>query len=226
LRRLREDAVVDFSEDYTALIVDFVADIHAEVLDAHDWSVFDTEVTVTTVASQTEYDLYTAASTPVTRESFLRYEGPNPSVFYRKPTSDNQGHQLRQISWQTYVALKNEDQTDTAEHPEYFAIIQNDDGWRLAVWPTPDNSDTEINMQWWIPEAAIAGETATTTDTVKVPYRPLVLGALMMALNERGEELGEPGNLAEQRYYAALGVAKETDIQNAGRVNRYEFYRE
>lgn len=226
LRRLREDAVTDFSEDYTALIVDFIADIHAEVLDAHDWSVFDEEVTVTTVASQTEYDLSTAASTPVTRESFLRYENDCPLVFYRKPTTDNQGHQLRQLSWQAYVSMKNQNETDTSDVPEYFAITQNDAGWRLALWPTPNNATTEINMQWWIPETAIAGETAATTDTVLVPNRPLVLGALMMALNERGEELGEPGNMAEQRYYAALGVAKETDIQNAGRVNRYEFHRE
>ena len=49
---------------------------------------------------------------------------------------------------------------------------------------------------------------------------------LFLAFNERGEEMGEPGNMAERRYATSLVDAIDADVQRTGRTNRLEFYRD
>ena len=66
-----------------------------------------------------------------------------------------------------------------------------------------------------------------TTDAVEIliPERPVYLYALMTALNERGEEIGEPGNLAERNFNIALGVAVEKDMNIEQRGDKYDWER-
>lgn len=235
LRRLREDEVTDFTADYTQLILDFVAEVHADVIQDHDWSIFEKETRVNVVAGQNEYDLsltranggdVTNTSNIVRREAVLRYEAGDPLVHWHDTTTSVQGLPVKQASWQEIERLYHQDTSRTSTFPEYFALRQNDIGWEMFLWPTPDNSATDMHLHFYNPEALLDPDTATVTDTIKAPNRPIILGALMFALNERGEELGEPGNLAEANYLKALYLAKENDIMNSGRVNRFEFYRD
>jgi hypothetical protein len=53
-----------------------------------------------------------------------------------------------------------------------------------------------------------------------------VARALFYCLNERGEEMGEPGGVAEGRAIAALENAIENDRIRASRSNTYEMYRD
>ena len=235
LRRLREDEVTDFSADYTTLIVDFLGEIHAEVLDEHDWSSMDHDLRVLGVASQREYDLSATTAnggdvevgySPTTEKSLVRQIDGTPVAYWYTDTSSVQGTRIPQISWEQYYAMYKENRTDTADQPAYFALTQRADGFRLAMWPAPVGSGGALEIRFHTPETVISSESSITTTTIKAPERPLVLGALYLALNERGEELGEPGNIAEQRYYKALAAAKEADQMNNGRTNKFEFYRD
>lgn len=219
LRRLREDAVTDLTSDYALLIGDFLAETHGEILEAHDWSMFDTEVTVSLVDATAEYDLAT-----VLRDSTLRYNGDSPTVSWFESPSATQGQPLWQMSWPEYQRFLNMD-TSQAGNPVAFSLRQDGDTWTVAVWPTPNSTGGEVRMLWNIPEAVLDVDNDADSREVLAPSRPLILGALFLALNERGEEIGEPGNMAETRYYSALLTAKETDILNNSRTNRYEFQR-
>lgn len=240
LRRLREDQVTDFSAAYTLLIAEFVAEYHKEVLEAHDWSVFNQEVIVPLTLATGEYlldsttdgTIYTIAGTTnhITRDALLQYQNGAPVVsWYATAATSDQGIPIKtQASWQEFNRAQQLFPDQQMTMPTYFALAQSDNGWRLGIWPKPDSSNpaAELRMLWNVPEAQLDPTTDATSRTISAPWRPVYLGALYLALNERGEEIGEPGNIAEQRYYAALSGAKETDINNSGRTNRYEFSRD
>lgn len=237
LRRLREDEVTDLTADYTTLIVDFLGEIHAEVLDEHDWSNMDYDVKVQAVQSQEEYDLSATVSngghvadtyTPTTNKSLVRQVEGKPVAYWYDSVSATQGAAVAQVSWEKYVDLYKQDTSQEAIQPVYFALRQDGDGFRLALWPTPDATAASgyFTIRFHTPETVISSESSTVATTVIAPERPLVLGALYLALNERGEELGEPGNIAEQRYLKSLAAAKEADQMNSGRTNKFEFYRD
>ena len=75
------------------------------------------------------------------------------------------------------------------------------------------------------PERMTSG-VSTDNDSFEIPYRPVQELALMYALNERGEEMGEPGNLAQGRYIQALAAAKELDIKAAEYSNSMDWRRD
>ena len=235
LRRLREDEVSDLTADYTILLVDFLSEVHAEILDEHDWSSMDYDVRVAAVASQEEYDLSATVAdggnvangyTPTTVKSLVRQVEGRPVAYWYDSTSATQGCAIPQVSWEKYVDLYKSDTSQEAVQPTVFALRQDGDGFKLALWPAPDASTGIFELRFHTPETVLSSESSTTATTVLAPERPLVLGALYLALNERGEELGEPGNVAEQRYYKALAAAKEADQMNSGRTNKFEFYRD
>lgn len=221
LRRLREDEVQNFTAEYSQLVADFVSEAHAEVLEAHDWSIFDTEITVSLTDGTAEYNV-----TGTSQEAQLRYVADAPQVQWFESAVATQGQPIRQVSWQEYARLKNIDTSQEGTQPTFFALRLDDDGWKVAVWPTPSTTGPELRMTFWNPEDRLDSDTDATSRTIMVPWRPVYLGGLYLALNERGEEIGEPGNMAETRYYTALAAAKESDVLNSGRTNRYEFYRD
>lgn len=221
LRRLREDEVTDFSDEYTALLLDLLADIHEEVLEYHDWSLFDHEETVNLVAGQAEYTL-----TGTNLKSVLRYTDGQPLIYWFADTLDSDGDPLQEVSWEAYQAMYQRGRSEEQDQPQCVAFRHSGTGLTMAVWPTPLNSGGIIRLHFNTPEATIDPDTALTTDTVAVPTKPLIQGLLYLALNERGEEMGEPGNIAEQRYNSALIAAKEIDVMRSGRTNKIEFYRD
>jgi hypothetical protein len=83
-----------------------------------------------------------------------------------------------------------------------------------------------MEIIFWTPAPQLAVDGTTDATEVLLPDRPIFLLALMTALNERGEEIGEPGNLAERKFVNALSAAIERDIQAAGKAERYEWRRD
>lgn len=238
LRRLREDEVTDFSADYTKVIADFVGEAHAEIIAAHDWSFFydQAEVTLTNGANEvslnrtTDGTVYTLGNGQLhlTELSQLLYvDGNRPVVAYYPDASTTQGVPLPQISWQDYTRRTSMDYSRTGT-PSAFALRRDGDnmGWVLGVPETIDVTGSRLIMSWYVPEDPLSVEDSLTTRTPMVSARSLILGALYLALGERGEEIGEPGNVAEARYYKSIMEERENDILNSGRTNRYEFYRD
>lgn len=220
LRRLREEQVTDTSEEYTKLLESFLSDVHEEVVNSHDWSSMDSTVSVTVVAGTMEYPL-----TGTNENTMLRFSEGQPLVYYYD-VGDVQGAALQQISWEKLHQLERQDTSHTGT-PYYFAFRVIEDEAQIAVWPIPAASDAgaTITVRVHVPETAYqVGD--STAQTLKAPAKPLIQGVLYLALNERGEEMGEPGNIAERRYYTAIGEAIDADMQTRGQTNRLEFYRD
>jgi hypothetical protein len=95
----------------------------------------------------------------------------------------------------------------------------------LKIYPEPEQARV-FECIFWTPAPKLAVDGTTDGDEVILPDRSIFLGALMMALNERGEEIGEPGNLAERKFINALGAAIERDIQSKAKAERYEWRRD
>jgi hypothetical protein len=64
-----------------------------------------------------------------------------------------------------------------------------------------------------VPQADLALDGTDDDTEIKLPALPIELYATYLALNERGEEMGQPGSLAAANAVDALGSALERDQQ-------------
>jgi len=235
LRRLREDTVASLNEtSYSYMLCEMLNDVHQEMLE-HDWSSMDHVVDVPVDAAQRVLDLTrteadggdVANSSRVTKtDSMLRWGAGYPQAWIFDTSSDPEGDQLIYLSVEEMENLYQSDRDHTNADTAYFSLGLSPDraGWEMTIWPTPTES-AHIRLKFWTPEDAVDPDTDASR-TLLVPDRPLILGLVMLALNERGEEMGEPGNIAERRYYEAFGQAVEADMNARQFANRYESWRE
>lgn len=246
LRRLREATVTTIaSTEYSRLVADFVSDIHQDVVAQYDWTSLRHTIHVNIAAGNSTYYLGAntangghAATTDrltTTESMLLRDNCGRPQVWlYDNSSTDTTGIQLFELSDADIQTQIKSDTSLTQADPLYFSLRQEEDtdlgGLTLTIWPTPTTT-RYMELRFWTPEATLArfssGDSYTgidnSTDPIIVPWRPIYLGALALALNERGEELGEPGNVAEARYLMALSAAIESDMNYRQRNNEYEF---
>ncbi len=65
---------------------------------------------------------------------------------------------------------------------------------------------------FYVPQEDLStSDNTDATTEITLPTLPVIMGAVYYALNERGEEIGEPGNVAERRYVQAVTAAVEND---------------
>ena len=236
LRRLREDTVSALIEtDYSRMVAEMLHDVHQECLE-YDWSSMQHIIDVPVDASQRVLDLTRleasggdiAAGGRVTKnDSYVVWDRDHrPMAWIFDDNTETEGDRLIYVQETDIEHLYQIDRDFTAEDPTYFSLRQSPDreGLSMTIWPPPATSQ-HIRMRMWTPEDEI-DVTADDDTTLLVPSRPLVLGTIYLTLNERGEELGEPGNIAERRYYEARSAAIELDMKNKGHVDTYEAVRE
>lgn len=237
LKRLREDTVASLdSTDYSLMVTEMLYDVHQQCLEAYDWSAMEHVVDVPVDALQRVLDLtrleadggdIEAGGRITKNESHVVYDlHGRPQAWLFDSDTDTDGDRLIQVSEKDMEALLQQDRDETNDDPTYFSLRMSPDraGLQLSIWPPP-TSTKHIRIRFWTPEDEIDA-TDEDSRTVLVPDRPLLLGTIMLALNERGEELGEPGNIAERRFYDALSGAIEQDMKRRGWVNEYEAWRE
>jgi hypothetical protein len=100
-----------------------------------------------------------------------------------------------------------------------FRNSPDGDGLEALLCPPPTVA-CFLRIRMWTPEDDIDVD-ADDNRTLLVPWRPLYLGALYLALNERGEEIGEPGGVAERRYNQSVSGAIEADVNRKAWAGRY-----
>lgn len=234
LRRLRETEVAATTDTaYSQLIADFVADIHQEVME-YDWTSLQHTVEFDLVASQRTYDLArltgdggaVLSGRTTNLYSMLLLLATAPQAWIFDDASDDTGDPMILVSREQLEYLYQTDRDQTQDDPFYFALYQSptQEGFECAIWPLPTEA-RRIRMRFWTPQTDLDTDTAADDATeLLVPWRPVYLGALYLALNERGEEMGEPGGVAENRYIRARGSAIEADSQARGLTGSYEFY--
>lgn len=236
LRRLREDEVTDLSAPYSQLILEFVADAHEETQQYHDWFRNDQTIVVRVPAGATELDLTATVgdggaiepgSTPPGENSFLRTSEKGIAAWvYDNLTTDVDGYRPTLYDWDS---LEDEYRSLTTQTGEISCIAlqlsSDGPGYRMRVYPSP-TATRYIKMRFHLPETLIDVDEDADSRVITTPWRPIVKGAVYWALNERGEEMGEPGGLAEKRFYASLAVEKERDLNLATKTGNLEFYRD
>jgi hypothetical protein len=226
MKRLREPTIVSLTESsYAMIVTEFVADIHEELLD-YDWSSMQHTMEVPVDSGQRVLDLsrlesnggdVLAGSRVSTINSIpLWVKYFNSSNTTNDPIGFDVDISLPEDVEQTYYDATN---VSTGVINEVaFRGNPSRDGLEAILYPT--SAARHLRIRMWTPEAVID----TTNDAsreVLVPWKPLYLGALYLALNERGEEIGEPGGLAEKRYINAVDRAKEADMKRKANADLY-----
>ena len=106
------------------------------------------------------------------------------------------------------------DASAVAAIPTDFAIKPDSDGRGYTLELLyPSSAARTWATHWYIPQDTLEVDASDDNTNVLLPAVPLIAGALMLAFNERGEEIGEPGNVAERRYHRSVAAAMELDMQ-------------
>lgn len=215
LTKLREDTVTSVTyNDYSSLIGEFVNDAKKEVENAWEWAVLRTSVTFNSSIGVRTYSL--AAST--NEDSRLVYDESNRPMAFDVTT----GIQF-QLSEYTEDRLQREfllqTPVQTIDQPACFSLTQLGTGFQVNFLETP-LAIRNYNFFFIVPQE----ELANNGDTCTVPWRPVRDLALMYALDERGEEIGEPGSRAERRYLDSLAAAIAIDARKDSQKIQFKVY--
>ncbi len=212
LQRLREDIVSTVSSTaYSKLIAMFLNDAKEELEDQWFWTVNEVEIDTTITSDGTrEYDL-----TSTTDRSFLvRSINDQLPMAYDITSSEN--GQLFDIPLKALRQFRNKYQgtVPTLPNPTVFAIKPDSDGRGYTLELEQGSSSTRSwRTYWYAPQAELALDGTADDTNILLPERPLYLRTLYYALNERGEEIGEPGGVAEVRANNSAAAAMELDTQ-------------
>lgn len=216
LEKIGEDtisgAATSLTETYEILVGSFVNDIKEEVEDSHNWRALRQTVSATVLAGTNTITITEANE----RSRLVRLFQSNrgcvvPLVF--DITEANNPDPLREIDLSELIYRDTLD-PDIRQEPTYFALDNSSgDVLDLYVWPRPSN-DTTIQLTLIIPQPRFGN--ADLGEVIKIPVRPIVIGATWYALEERGEELGTSGMFNEKRYNEATSTAIARDEAEQG----------
>ena len=166
-----------------------------------------------TEQGRTEYDLCCTQAdggdaigdTATTARSTLLYDRWKRPFVHNVTDGDNV-RPLFQKDWNSLALRERRDKDSTPEQrPEWFGVkgSANGDGWNVKLYRTPDGV-YDIETRWNIPQELLETDGSDEGTNIRYPERCLYLGTLYLAMNERGEEIGEPGHIVRQRYYDSL----------------------
>jgi hypothetical protein len=198
-------------DTYQKLVALFVNQIKEEIEDAHNWRSLRSTVTVVVDANTNEEPLTGTNE----RSRVVRYRdqqaGHKPLVF--DVTTPSQPIPLLELDLADMIYRETID-TQSSTQPIFFAIDNTTgDVPSIRVYPTPSVNRT-IQATLVVPQARL---TEANLDTaIRIPTRPLEIGALWFALKERGEELGINGLFTEERFRNALADAIARDDTEQG----------
>lgn len=179
LRRLREDVVgVVDADTRGAIIGSFINVAKEEVENAWNWTVLKQDLTLTTTSGYAED--YLPDSNPRTR--FIRtetsYEGyNNTSRWPMRRQTNGQMDRLRLL------------QAVPSGSPYWFSVIGKHDTahtLKLRLYPKPDAA-YDLVFPVIVPQDTLSDDTTL----LKVPWRPVVEKAYLLAIMERGEDIGQ-----------------------------------
>ena len=226
LVRLRESTVAATTDNsYATLLAAIVADAYEEVQEEWNWSwldqeafmVFPTDSTWEVLASGVAGFGYLYG--PEHEFQLSREKGrARVQIFDLSPTDPNfdqeQGRTLTEMTHQDLVEERRRTGALTNDWPTHFSIVRDlsNGDWQVHLLQKTTR-EMYLQFQYTLDPEELAADGSTDSVEILVPHRPVQELAMMYALNERGEEMGEPGNLAERRYLRALATAKEADLK-------------
>ena len=202
LIRLREDTITsDWSGNindssvvsaYQKVIGALVNDAKRHVEERHDWLNLRETVDITTVNGTENYNL-----------------SSGQEIKIMDAINNTTGMHLRQVG-RTYINTVTYPSQNTGE-PLYYGFNGSDSSNNLKVdlSPVPTEAHT-ISFDI----VKYQDELASATTTIKVPTKPVILGAWARAIAERGEDGGTQSSLMAQEASEALKQAIMLDSGN------------
>lgn len=183
-RKLRETEPATVSEDdYSTLIGDLVNEAKREVEDAWDWNCLRSVLPITSVASQAEYSLTGTGD----RWSMYWFLDNNKDPLWKQTE---------------YWYYRQQSTTGKPRNFVYSGCDSSGDA-TILLYPTPDTSGDVYNMGIKAAQADLSDD----TDTLSVPSKPVILGAVLKAIEERGEDGGNTQRAAKLAYARAMSDA-------------------
>lgn len=193
LRRMRENTVTSlYANQQSAVVADLVNDAKRQVEDAHDWSCLQQDISVPTVAGQSEYSL------------------PNTEnrVTIMDVRNETNG------SWLSYVSAKyirGQNMVDNAGRtaPSYYAqsgVDANGDA-KVKLWGIPDKI-YDIKYHCVLREGDLTQEGSETA----IPHQPIIHMAHYLAARERGDVDGADSAVLAGLAQKSLGNAIQYDM--------------
>jgi hypothetical protein len=178
--------------DYNKVIGALVNDAKRSIESYHDWQILRETVNITTVADTKNYSLSSG-------QEFKIIDVINNAT----------GNELVQVS-RAYLNRERYPTASTGE-PHYYGFNGADSSNNLKVdlSPTPNKAET---ISFDIVKYQDALTTASTV--VKIPTKPLILGAYARALSERGEDGGTQSSIAAQEAASSISQAIMMDAGN------------
>lgn len=200
-------------DDYEILVGDIINDVKDEVENAFQWRALRQTVSVTIPANTLSVNIPEANEQTRLVRSFQQHRGSVlPLVF--DVTDANNPDPIWELDLPELLYRDAIDPTERTEWPNYFCLDNSSgDALDIYVWPRPNNQRT-LQVTLTIPQDRLAPGDLDTV--IKVPVRPIYVGAVWHAMEERGEELGTNGMFNEARFNESLSTAIARDSAESG----------
>jgi hypothetical protein len=213
LVNLRESTVTTINVSYTQLVAAFINQAKEKVEDAWAWRCLTIPATWNTVTSQASYILdgtgsptVTVARTLTDRAYLARTTDWAAQVF---ATSAPVVATLDEAPYEDLISEIRETSPIVNQIPYKFAYSVPA-GVPTLLLARPADGVYAMEARFVNPQ----GELVNDTDTMIVPYRPVVSLATAMAMQERGEELGSTSDLYMGAFADELSRAISNDRED------------
>lgn len=217
LQNLREDAVTSVSfSTYSTLVGSWVNEAKTMVENSTRWQRLRRGVTFNLAAGVQSYDLSSttlvgAGNTVNDRATLIRSTvNRYMPLAFDVTTSDP--FQLIDVGYEYAIEQREllAAQPNNQPKPINFALSRNSGGMAVELWEVPTGV-----RSWKIYFCAPQDDLSADADSMIVPHKPVVDIATSIALDERGEEIGEPGTTVDQRIHTILADAVALDHDGA-----------
>lgn len=195
LRRLRRQEVTTVTADYSKLIGDLVNLAKREAEDSWDWLSLMTTTPISTLVGSDTYTL----------------TGWGERYWVRQVHDTTNDRALCPMT-EAQANKNNDFPGGTTGEPQYWRINGKDGSDpTIQLWPEP-LVVTSISVYGKVSQADLSA----SADVLTVPSYPVLTGAYLRALDERGEDGGTQAQMAARDYRQAIADAIAQDNSNRG----------
>ena len=179
LRRLREDEVTGVADNaYAKMVGDYVNDAKRTVENSYAWNALRTAITVTTSASTSEYTISGSKERPKVIDAIN--DTSNWFLKYRSPAWMDNAY---------FVSTAPEAPPDSYT----FNGVDSSEDTKIKLYPTPDGV---YSLRFNLVVRPV--DLSSDSDTVDIPFAPIIHTAIALLARERGET----GGTSAQEYFA------------------------